>query len=38
MTMTDITLVVLIALALVYAIYDEFIMDKLKGKHSSSSP
>ncbi|WP_420065688.1 DUF986 family protein [Pectobacterium colocasium] len=32
MTMTDITLVVLIALALVYAIYDEFIMAKLKGK------
>ncbi|MCA6954343.1 DUF986 family protein [Pectobacterium polaris] len=32
MTMTDITLVVLIALALAYAIYDEFIMDKLKGK------
>ncbi|QQG26834.1 DUF986 domain-containing protein [Pectobacterium carotovorum] len=32
MTMTDITLVVLIALALIYAIYDEFIMDKFKGK------
>lgn len=32
MTMTDITLIALIALALVYAIYDEFIMDKLKGK------
>ncbi|RLM26827.1 hypothetical protein BIY29_04220 [Brenneria alni] len=32
MTVTDIALVVLIALALIYAIYDEFIMDRLKGK------
>ncbi|MEH0832741.1 DUF986 family protein [Pectobacterium cacticida] len=32
MTITDITLVVLIALALSYAVYDEFIMDKRKGK------
>lgn len=37
MTMTDIALVVLIALALIYAIYDEFIMDKRKGKRCSSS-
>ncbi|PWC20719.1 hypothetical protein DDT52_08380 [Brenneria roseae subsp. roseae] len=32
MTFTDIALVVLIGLALLYAIYDEFIMDRLKGK------
>ncbi|MEE3649372.1 MULTISPECIES: DUF986 family protein [unclassified Brenneria] len=32
MTVTDIALAVSIALALIYAIYDEFIMDRLKGK------
>ncbi|MCL2900168.1 DUF986 family protein [Brenneria tiliae] len=32
MTITDIALVILIALALIYAIYDEFIMDRLQGK------
>ncbi|MEC5341659.1 DUF986 family protein [Brenneria populi] len=32
MTVTDIALVVSITLALLYAIYDEFIMDRLKGK------
>ncbi|MEC5318899.1 DUF986 family protein [Brenneria populi subsp. brevivirga] len=32
MTVTDIALVASITLALLYAIYDEFIMDRLKGK------
>ncbi|QTF08266.1 DUF986 domain-containing protein [Brenneria izadpanahii] len=32
MSGTDIALILSIALALAYAIYDEFIMDKLKGK------
>ncbi|PWC12180.1 DUF986 family protein [Brenneria corticis] len=32
MTVTDIALVILIALALIYAIYDEFIMDRLHGQ------
>ncbi|MBU4680810.1 DUF986 domain-containing protein [Cedecea davisae] len=32
MTLTDVVLVVFIALLLAFAIYDEFVMDKLKGK------
>lgn len=32
MTLTDIALVIVIGLTLLYAIYDEFIMDRLKGK------
>ncbi|MEH2921178.1 DUF986 family protein [Samsonia erythrinae] len=32
MTMTDLALVVLISVALAYAIYDEFLMDRRKGK------
>ncbi|WP_409307717.1 DUF986 family protein [Pectobacterium sp. B1J-3] len=32
MSFTDIVLVILIGLAILYAIYDEFIMDRLKGK------
>ncbi|MDX5626751.1 MULTISPECIES: DUF986 family protein [unclassified Brenneria] len=32
MTVTDTALIVLLALALIYAIYDELIMDRLKGE------
>ncbi|WP_312739751.1 DUF986 family protein [Cedecea neteri] len=32
MTLTDVVLVVFIALLLAFAVYDEFVMDKLKGK------
>lgn len=32
MTLTDVVLVVFIALLLAFAVYDEFVMDRLKGK------
>lgn len=32
MSVTDLVLVVFIALLLIYAIYDEFIMNMMKGK------